>query len=221
VIDTAKAARNVTEVIVVADGSQDDTADVAIELGVKVVKHKTNLGKGAAMETGAENAINERLVYLDADVSSFTTEDINKITDKLEEGYDFVKTYFYRDSGRVTQLTVRPLLKRFFPEVFEKFPEPLSGQVGITKSTLNSIEVVKDYGVEIAMLLDLYIANANIASVEINWLKHRHHDVARLPKMAVPVSRALLARRRPAMMPAGRKKIEVEQESLKILQSTA
>lgn len=214
VIDVAREVSSVSEIIVVADGSEDNTPEVAKACGAKVAVHTRNLGKGAAMETGAKHAVNEHLIYLDADVTSFTAADLSKVADKLEEGYDFVKTHFVRDSGRVTQLTVRPLLKRFFPEVFKTFPEPLSGQVGITKTALNSIEIVKDYGVEIAMLLDLYLAGSKIAPVEINWLKHRHHELPRLHMMAVQVSRELLARVDETALSSGMKAIEVEQKEL-------
>ncbi|MES0022327.1 MULTISPECIES: glycosyltransferase [unclassified Mesorhizobium] len=210
VINTVRHADDVSEIIVVADGSTDNTPAIAESLGAKVVRHERNLGKGAAMLTGSAAAINESLLFLDADVSTFTAEDINKITDKLNEGYDFVKTHFQRDSGRVTQLTVRPLLKRFFPEVFERFPEPLSGQIGITKSALNSVVVARDYGVDIALLLDLYKKGAKIAAVEINWLKHRHHDLARLHNMALQVSREILARIDDATFNSGKSAVSDE-----------
>jgi glycosyltransferase involved in cell wall biosynthesis len=215
VLNTVKGARDISEIIVVADGSTDNTPTIAEAMGAKVVRHERNLGKGAAMMSGSAAAENEYLLFLDADVSTFTAEDINKITDKLDEGYDFVKTHFQRDSGRVTQLTVRPLLKRYFPDVYARFPEPLSGQIGITKTALRSVTVARDYGVDIALLLDLNKQGAKIAAVEINWLKHRHHDLARLHNMALQVSREILARIDEAAFASGQSIVSGELAAVK------
>lgn len=55
------------EVIVVDDGSSDDTAGVARRHGALVVKHGVNMGKGAAMVTGAKAANGNAIVFMDAD----------------------------------------------------------------------------------------------------------------------------------------------------------
>ncbi len=58
------------DIVVVDDGSQDNTSKVAKEEKVKVIRHIINLGKGAAMKTGAEFAVRNKadnIVFLDAD----------------------------------------------------------------------------------------------------------------------------------------------------------
>jgi len=59
--------RNKMQVIVVDDGSSDDTAKVAKKFGATVVKNRTNLGKCKALNVGIENASNDLIVTTDAD----------------------------------------------------------------------------------------------------------------------------------------------------------
>ncbi len=64
------AQKHVENIIVVDDGSEDDTARRAEETGATVLRHRVNLGKGAALKTGCEYALQqgaERLVVMDAD----------------------------------------------------------------------------------------------------------------------------------------------------------
>ncbi len=55
------------EVILVDDGSKDSTRKIGESLGAIVVSHPKNLGKGAAMKTGAERATGDIIVFLDGD----------------------------------------------------------------------------------------------------------------------------------------------------------
>ncbi|MBI2666646.1 glycosyltransferase family 2 protein [Candidatus Woesearchaeota archaeon] len=65
-----KEAKKYAPVIVVDDGSKDNTAAVAKTAGATVLRHKVNLGKGAALKTGCEYALAQgaqHLVSMDAD----------------------------------------------------------------------------------------------------------------------------------------------------------
>jgi glycosyltransferase involved in cell wall biosynthesis len=55
------------EIIVVDDGSEDETSSIASYNGAITVSHETNLGKGATMMTGARNARGSIIVFLDGD----------------------------------------------------------------------------------------------------------------------------------------------------------
>lgn len=77
------------EVLVVNDGSTDDTAAVAQAAGARVVHHPYSKGNGAAIKTGARAAQGEVLVFMDAD-GQHDPADIPRLLAKLDEGYDMV-----------------------------------------------------------------------------------------------------------------------------------
>jgi glycosyltransferase involved in cell wall biosynthesis len=80
-------ARTVTSnVVVVNDGSTDDTATQAYQAGATVVSHPFNLGQGAAIRTGIEYAIEHNATHVatfDAD-GQHRTEDLKRLYDSLK-----------------------------------------------------------------------------------------------------------------------------------------
>ncbi len=77
------------DIIVVNDGSTDDTAAVAAAAGARVITHPYPLGNGAAVKSGARNARGEVLVMLDAD-GQHDPADIPRLLSRLSDGYDMV-----------------------------------------------------------------------------------------------------------------------------------
>ena len=77
------------EVIVVDDGSTDETAAVAAEHGARVLSSPYPMGNGAAIKRGARAAGGEVLVFMDAD-GQHDPALIARLLDKLDEGYDMV-----------------------------------------------------------------------------------------------------------------------------------
>lgn len=75
------------EVIVVNDGSTDNTLEVAQAAGARVVSHPYSKGNGAAIKTGARAASGEVLVFMDAD-GQHDPADIPRLLARLEEGND-------------------------------------------------------------------------------------------------------------------------------------
>src|SRR5512132_4079315 len=55
------------EVLVIDDGSSDDTGARAAAAGARVIRHPYNKGNGAAVKTGIRNATGEFLLIIDAD----------------------------------------------------------------------------------------------------------------------------------------------------------
>ena len=84
------------EVIVVDDGSSDDTAKVAEEAGAKVIQHPESLGNGAAVKAGARAASGDIIAFMDGDGQHDAAE-FGKLLEKLDAGYDMV--IGARDSG--------------------------------------------------------------------------------------------------------------------------
>lgn len=77
------------EIIVVDDGSSDDTAAICAEAKVRHLRHHTPMGNGAAIKTGARAALGEVIVFMDAD-GQHKPEDIPALLEKFAEGYDMV-----------------------------------------------------------------------------------------------------------------------------------
>ena len=77
------------EIIVVDDGSTDDTPAVCANFPVKAIVHPYPMGNGAAVKSGARAASGEVLVFMDGD-GQHKAEDIPSLLDKFHEGYDMV-----------------------------------------------------------------------------------------------------------------------------------
>ena len=77
------------EIIVVNDGSVDDTATLAKACGAKVITHPYSKGNGASIKTGARAASHESILFMDAD-GQHQPRDINELIEKLHQGYDMV-----------------------------------------------------------------------------------------------------------------------------------
>lgn len=75
------------QLLVVDDGSTDDTAGVAQAHGATVIRHPYSMGNGAAIKSGARQATGGVLVFMDSD-GQHDPNDIRALLDKLESGYD-------------------------------------------------------------------------------------------------------------------------------------
>lgn len=77
------------EIIVVNDGSDDDTLAVCAEFPVRMISHPYPKGNGAAVKSGARAANGDVLVFMDAD-GQHQPQDISLLLEKLDQGYDMV-----------------------------------------------------------------------------------------------------------------------------------
>lgn len=77
------------EVVVINDGSTDNTAHIAQEAGAQVISHPYSKGNGAAIKTGARAAKGHVIVFMDAD-GQHNPDDIPRLLAKLNQGYDLV-----------------------------------------------------------------------------------------------------------------------------------
>lgn len=193
VVEFAKRNPKVTEVIVIDDGSIDDTPELATQAGARIVA-STLLGKGASMEDGMWAAQNDILLYLDGDLAGLCDDLIERMTAPIMAGEsDFVKARFTRSAGRVTMLTARPLLLTFFPEL-ASFEQPLGGIIATRRSLLRNIRFEMDYGVDIGLLLDVAATGATVSQVDIGNIQHDSQTLEALGDMAIQVVRVILDR---------------------------
>lgn len=194
VISAVKQVDVIDQIIVVDDGSKDNTASIVSKIpGVLLIKHRTNKGKGSAMNTGLKKVKNEVVLFLDADLREIQKQQIETIVKPILQGNaDIAKTKFKREAGRVTELTAKPLLQFFFPEL--SFAQPLSGQFAATKTFLDKIDLENDYGVDIGIVLDAESLGMKIVEVDIGDIVHDHSTLQELNIMANEVVRTIVDR---------------------------
>jgi glucosyl-3-phosphoglycerate synthase len=208
----------IDQVLVVDADSQDDTAEIAVSLGAEVHRESDllpefgqALGKGDAMWRALSVARGELIAYLDADTREFSPHFATGLLGPLITGasVDFVKGTFSRpfttdageripgDGGRVTELTARPLLSAFYPELAQ-FGQPLAGEVAGRRTLFERIPFAAGYAVETAMLLDVRdaVGVTRMAQVDLDQRLNRHQPLAQLGPMAYAVLRVILERLR-------------------------
>lgn len=193
VVKTVSKVDYIDEIIVVDDGSYDKTALSAENAGATVIQHTKNRGKGAAIKTGFKNSKGDIIVFLDADIENLTPQQVDAIIQPIITGEaDITKTKFKRIAGRVTELTAKPLLNFFFPEL--KFDQPLSGQFAAKRSFLSKIKLEDDYGVDVGIVLDADVRGLRIKEVDIGEIHHMLSPLHELNTVATEVVRTIVQR---------------------------
>ena len=193
VVEVIKNVSCVDEIIVVNDGSSDNTAEEASKAGAIVITHEINKGKGEALFTGYKSAECDIIAFIDADIHNLTSKKVEAMIKPILTGKtEITKTKFARESGRVTELTAKPLLNFFFPEI--SFEQPLSGQFAARKEILKKIHFEKDYGVDVGIVIDADVLGISIMEVDIGAIEHDMSPLADLNNMANEVVRTIMNR---------------------------
>jgi glucosyl-3-phosphoglycerate synthase len=210
-----RRAALVDQVVVVDAGSRDGTAEIARRWGAEVHDESQLLpslgpvlGKGDAMWRALSVARGDIVLYADADSTSFEAHFVYGMLGPLlcEDGVRFVKATYHRpftapdgtvldDAGRVTELTAKPLLAIFYPEL-AGFGQPLAGEVAARRDLLCSIPFFTGYAVEVGMLIDV-LRRAGLgamAQVDLGSRVNRSQRLLALNSMSYVVARTLLTR---------------------------
>lgn len=129
------AERSGWEVIVIDDGSTDNTADTVSAQGARLVSHPYNKGYGASLKTGIRNATGEIIVMMDSD-GQHSGSDIEKLLEHIDE-YEMVV------GARSSNVLVRAPGKKLLSMVANflsgmKIPDLNSGFRAFRKDTINS-----------------------------------------------------------------------------------
>ncbi|MFB6455646.1 glycosyltransferase [Chitinophaga sp. Hz27] len=191
VIKTIKKTSRKIEIIVVDDNSTDNTVAEAMKEDVRVIT-SSQRGKGISMREGMMAAKGDIIAYVDGDILTYPENIVDLLTIPIEKDEaDFVKSYFERQAGRVTQLVAKPLLSILFPELAH-FQQPLSGMIAARKSLLSSVHFENDYGVDIGLLIDVHLKGARITEANIGKVENAMQTWEQLSKMSREVSRTIL-----------------------------
>lgn len=181
----------VSEIIVVDDCSEDNTVAEARAAGAQVIISSVR-GKGISMKEGIAHASNEILVFLDGDIDPYPADTIASLTAPIiRDDCDFTKARFSRNAGRVTELVAKPLLGILYPEL-PAFDQPLSGMIAGRKHLLERIDYFSGYGVDIGILLDMFLMNARIQEIGIGHIQNKSKPWRSLAKMSQEVAGAII-----------------------------
>ena len=193
----------VDELLVVDDGSTDETAAVATAAGAKVLTG-TGDGKGDAMWRSLQASTGDLVVWCDADVTNFDSRFVTGLLGPLltDDEVVFVKGFYERPldgrpgkGGRVTQLVARPLISLLFPAL-APILQPLAGECAGRRDVLESVPFVPSYGVDLALLIDVATAYGvdSIAQVDLGERVHRNRTLEELGVQSFEILQAALAR---------------------------
>ncbi|MGI5876136.1 MAG: glycosyltransferase family 2 protein [Dethiobacteria bacterium] len=170
VLQTLKQVSLITKIIVVSDGSTDNTVSVAKSYDVEVVELRENLGKGGAMQAGLNSFKADVVLFLDADLLGLTPQHVHNLLEPvLNDEADMTIGIF--DRGRIAT------------DLAQKMAPYLSGQRALKFSLLEEISDlnVARFGVELA--LNRYIENSGVRVKEVTLLDMSH--VMKEEKMGV------------------------------------
>lgn len=132
---------SVGEVIVVDDGSDDGTAEVARSFGVRVISLPENRGKAAALDEGVKYARNKTLLFLDADLVGLRIDHIERL----------LKVYREKQADMVVGVFANG---RMNTDLAQKINPFASGQRVLSKTLWQRAKenvVEMNYGIEIAL----------------------------------------------------------------------
>jgi glucosyl-3-phosphoglycerate synthase len=208
----------IDQVLVLDDDSRDATGKIAARLGAEVVRPAELLpafgpvlGKGDAMWRGLSVCSGDLVCFVDADSEDFGAHFACGLLGPLVcvPGVQFVKGFYRRPfkngadevlptgGGRVTELTARPLLAEFYPEL-ASVRQPLAGELAARRELLERTAFCTGYAVEMGLLLDVH-ADAGIgalAQVDLDVRQNRHQPLEALTPMASAVLAAVTSRLR-------------------------
>ena len=206
----------IDEVLVVDAGSADGTGDLARAAGARVVVDAELrpdigpvLGKGDALWRSLSAVTGDVVAFVDGDSAGFGAHFACGIVGPIvcEPGAQFVKAFYRRPfqveggatvpdgGGRVTELTAKPLLRRFWPDL-AGVHQPLAGEMAGRRALLERLPFATGYAVEIALLLDVYadVGLRGMAQVDLDVRQNAHQSLARLGAMSDAVLEAAIRR---------------------------
>ena len=203
------------EIVLIDSGSEDQTRTIASDLGIPVYIHQEILTNYGAFQ-GKGEALWKSLYVVNGDIIAWIDTDIKNIDPRFVYGIlgpmldnqniHYVKGFYRRPlrqgtktvagaGGRVTELTARPFINLFFPEL-SGLIQPLSGEYAGRRSALEKLPFFTGYGVETGLLIDL-LENYGLEGIaQVDLLERIHHNqpLPSLSKMSFAIMQVVFNR---------------------------
>jgi glycosyltransferase involved in cell wall biosynthesis/nucleotide-binding universal stress UspA family protein len=203
------------EIVLIDSNSTDRTREIASKAGIPVYIHQHLLehmgarqGKGDALWKSMFVTRGDIIVWIDTDIVNIHPRFVYGIIGPLLQNpqIQFVKGFYRRPlrvgskmqaggGGRVTELTARPLLNLFYPEL-SGVVQPLSGEYGGRRAALEQATFFSGYGVETGLLIDIYERYGLSAIAQVDLLERIHHNqhLEALSKMSFAIIQTVMRR---------------------------
>ncbi|NLL47122.1 MAG: glycosyltransferase family 2 protein [Firmicutes bacterium] len=155
VVEVLLASSIIDEVIVVSDGSTDNTVEVASRYPIQVIALEENVGKGGAMKAGANQATSDVLLFVDADLVGLQCKHLEALLEPVLSGQTEMSIGVFSE-GRVST------------DLAQKIAPSLSGQRAVRKTLFDAVPKLESsrFGVEMALT---------------HYAEHRGVEVVKVP----------------------------------------
>ncbi|HEX2951248.1 MAG TPA: glycosyltransferase family 2 protein [Armatimonadota bacterium] len=161
----------VTRVVVVDDGSNDATADVAAQAGAEVIRLQQNSGKGAALRAGLDacpGSDDDVFLLLDADLGATASEAGKLLPPVLHGEADLTIARFPKVAGKAGFGLVKGLARwGTWLLTHNRLDAPISGQRACRRWVLTAAPIADGYGVEVAMNIAAGDARARVLEIPV------------------------------------------------------
>lgn len=203
------------EMVLIDSGSEDKTREIAADLGIPVYIHQEILpdqgaydGKGEALWKSLYVVNGDVIAWIDTDIKNIDPRFVYGIIGPLLENPNirYVKGFYRRPlrqgdktvaggGGRVTEITARPFINLFFPEL-SGLIQPLSGEYAGRRSALEKLPFFTGYGVETGLLIDLLNEYGLEGIAQVDLLERIHHNqpLPSLSKMSFAIMQVVFSR---------------------------
>lgn len=223
------------EIVLIDSDSTDRTREIAAKEGVPVFIHQHLLpnmdprrGKGEALWKSLLVTKGDIIVWIDTDIVNIHPRFVYGIIGPLlvNPQVQLVKGFYRRPlrvgqkmqaggGGRVTELTARPLLNLFYPEL-SGVVQPLSGEYAGRREALERATFYSGYGVETGLLIDIFEKFGLDAIAQVDLLERIHHNqhLEALSKMSHAIIQTVMRKLEKRL---GRSALEDVNRSMKLI----
>ncbi|MCF8104531.1 MAG: glycosyltransferase family 2 protein [Desulfohalobiaceae bacterium] len=180
-----------TDIVVIDDGSTDESAEIAKSNGAMVVSHPSQLGVGVAFNTGLNKSIElgaDLVVNIDGD-GQFNPQDIVKLIQPImDDQADFVTASRFKDKRLIPQMpNIKELGNKFLARLIsllsgQKFHDVSCGFRAYSQETMLQLNLIGKFTYTQETFLDLAFKDLRIMEIPIKVKGEREHGKSRVAR---------------------------------------